>query len=186
LSCGLMSSTYAHYQEPSSLPSDYAILSALNNGSESDSESVSDTDTIIHPVVGRRLMHRKSLPHGYYYRPAHPTIGLYPRQELSGSSGQHSNRLGTPSETSPLLSNPPVPRIEEQVDTNELQGRKQSHISHVLGGIFNPCKVLPPGLWVWSILANIPRSQSFSERTFLNILSSSSLLCLLVIYPRLH
>jgi MATE family multidrug resistance protein len=60
-------------------------------------------------------MHRESFPHGNYYRPSHPTMGVYPQQELLDSSGQLSTRLG-PSETTPLLNNPPVPRIDELVD----------------------------------------------------------------------
>lgn len=116
-----MSFTYAHYQGPSSLPSDYAILSALNERShdpDSDTGSVSDADTL-HPAVGRRLAHRKSFPHAYYYRPAHPTIGSYPRRDHSPSSTEIPTRVATPTETTPLLSNPPVPRIEEQIDNND-------------------------------------------------------------------
>jgi len=105
-----MSSTYAHYQGSSSLPSDYAVLSELNtrhNDSESDSDSLSDTETI-HSTIGRKLAHRKSFPHAHYHRPT-PTIGLY-REPY----GQVSSRVT--SERTPLLSNPPVPCIEEQMD----------------------------------------------------------------------
>jgi len=105
-----MSSTYAHYQGSSSLPSDYAVLSELNmrrNGSESDSDSLSDTETI-HPPIDRKLVHRKSFPHAHCRRPV-PTIGLYREP-----NGQVSSCVS--SERTPLLSNPPVPRIEEQVD----------------------------------------------------------------------
>lgn len=109
-----MSSTYVHYQGPSSLPSDYAILSAFNSRNNlSDSESDPDSDTDIHPPQARRrLTHRKSFPNAY------PTVGSYPSQELSDVSGQISNgRLAIiPSETTPLLSNPPVPCIEEPTD----------------------------------------------------------------------
>jgi hypothetical protein len=106
-----------------------------------------------------------------------PTIGLYPEPY-----GQVSSRAT--SERTPLLSNPPVPRIEEQVDCGQ---RKRCHILHVLGRISNPRQVLPSRLWVLSPLCSIfTRSHNFAERIFLNILSSSCLLCLLVIYPPLH
>lgn len=82
-----MSSTYAHYQGPSSLPSDYAIVSSLR---QNESDLDSDTDTL-HPDKT-------------YYRPAHPTIARPCAQPL------------LPTEITPLLSNPPVPCIEETID----------------------------------------------------------------------
>jgi len=105
-------STYAQHQGSSSLPSDCALFSDLNirrNHSESDSDS---SDTTIHPTIGRkRLVHRKSFPHVHYRRPT-PTIDLYrePYEQVSNH--------GT-SERTPLLSNPPVSHIEEQVDSND-------------------------------------------------------------------
>jgi len=79
-----MSSTYAHYQGPSSLPSDYAILSSLQNEPDQDSDLDSDSDS-----------------DKTYYRPAHPTIAWSSPQPL---------------ETTPLLSIPPPPCIEETID----------------------------------------------------------------------
>jgi len=62
-----MSSTYAHYQGPSSLPSDYAILSSLQNDPDQDSDSDSeDSDKT-------------------YYRPAHPTIARPSAQPLENT-----------------------------------------------------------------------------------------------------
>ena len=108
-----MSSTYAHYQGPSSLPSDYALLSAFNSNNDlADSESDPDSDTDSLNPARRR---RRSFSNAYYYRPPRPTIGSYPRQDLSDAIS--NGRLAIiPSETTPLLSNPPVPRIEEPTD----------------------------------------------------------------------
>jgi len=166
-----MSSTYAHYQGPSSIPADYAILSALNNDSDSDPESGSDTDTI----SGRRLSHRKSFPHAYYYRPAHPTIGLYPEQQLSDSSGQLSARLVTPSETTPLLSNPPIPRIEEQTDSNDYRAENKLTLCMFWEEFRILAKYSLPVFGYCLFLPDVSGSHTFAEHTFLNILSSSSL-----------
>jgi MATE family multidrug resistance protein len=109
-----MSSAYADYQGHSSLPPGHAMLSALNNhhnGSESESSD---------PAVGHSQRHRESHPHTYNYHPAHTTVGVHPQQELSDPSEQLSNGLRPPSETTPLLGNPPVPRIDEVVD-NKLE-----------------------------------------------------------------
>ena len=89
-----MSSTYVHYQAPSSLPSDYAILSRPSSSYES-----------------RSLESQPANP--YPYRPLNPTIGasrLDPHSEPSHHFAQ------SPTETSPLLNNPPVPRIEENTN----------------------------------------------------------------------
>lgn len=83
LSLTTMSSTYAHYQGPSSLPNDYAILSAFN---ENNNDS-------------RTITHRND-----YERPKHPSIAARP-----------------PQETTPLLSDPPVPRIIEDTDKNDIE-----------------------------------------------------------------
>ena len=89
-----MSSTYAHYQGPSSLPSDYAILSRLR----------ADTST------------SASFPAEYYYRPHNPTIGSYPHIDPHSEAPWHLTH--PPTEATPLLNNPPVPRIEENIDVN--------------------------------------------------------------------
>jgi multidrug resistance protein, MATE family len=103
-----MSSTYAHYQGSSSLPSDYAILSR-------PSTSYQPT-TILEPhpentlQISRRITRRESFPAEHYYKPLNPTIGVYPRVD---EALQHMTR--SPTETSPLL---PVPRIEENINCN--------------------------------------------------------------------
>ncbi|KAF9525724.1 MATE efflux family protein [Crepidotus variabilis] len=113
-----MSSTYAHYQGPSSLPSDYAIISALNanrgdlvDDDERDADSLSDSEVTHLPGQTRQRKTRRSsqTANGYYYRPTNPTIGV--RNDMPSF-----NRAV--SETTPLLSNPPVPRIEEEADAS--------------------------------------------------------------------
>ena len=102
-----MSSTYAHYQGPSSLPSDYASLSRLTTNHESGTPEPQPENTA-------QITRRESLPVSYYDRPLNPTIGVYPHNETS----QHLTSL-TPSatETSPLLDHSPVP-CEENRDYN--------------------------------------------------------------------
>ena len=101
----LMSSTYAHYQQPSSLPADYAILSRLN--SHPEPESVEEEEGSSGFSTPRR---RESFPQAEYYRPHNPTIGHYP---VDRTRRVDNGSFRLPSETTPLLSNPPVPRIEE-------------------------------------------------------------------------
>lgn len=105
-----MSSTYAHYQQPSSLPADYAILSRLNSYQEPESESEDECSGLLTP---RR---RESFPAAEYYRPHNPTLGHYPTHGVDGARRLDNASFGLPSETTPLLSNPPVPRIEENID----------------------------------------------------------------------
>ena len=106
----IMSSTYAHYQQPSSLPADYAILSRLNSYQEPESESEDECSGLLTP---RR---RESFPAAEYYRPHNPTLGHYPTHGVDGARRLDNASFGLPSETTPLLSNPPVPRIEENID----------------------------------------------------------------------
>lgn len=96
-----MSSTYAHYQGPSSLPGDYAILSRLS----------SNYDTLESQTTTRSVTRRESFPVEHYYRPLNPTIGISHGGDPRGEASQHVTQPAT--ETSPLLNNPPVPRIEE-------------------------------------------------------------------------
>ena len=103
-----MSSTYAHYQGPSSLPSDYAILSRLSSNYESRTPESHPENTV---EITRRVTRRESFPK-YYNRPLNPTIGVYPHTEAS------HNLTPSPTETSPLLDHPSVPRIEENIDYN--------------------------------------------------------------------
>ena len=132
-----MSQTYAHYSTPSSLPSDYALLSryaahndmhGVNGGDrhdendlpETEEEAISDIDdsperhrnglSIPTRAVGRR----KSFPTSYI--PSFkPTVGPLPNR-----SGYRSGPPGPDdaSENTPLLA-PLVPRIEEEVDRED-------------------------------------------------------------------
>ncbi|KAF8630233.1 hypothetical protein AX15_003035 [Amanita polypyramis BW_CC] len=88
-----MSSTYAHYQGPASLPSRYAILSRFSGqqlGDDEEDAHSPDGDDVPRP------------------RPRNPVIGTYP----------HVEDLPKLSETTPLLVNQqlPVPLIEEGID----------------------------------------------------------------------
>ena len=102
-----MSSMYAHYQGPSSLPSDYASLSRLSPNYESRTPESHPENT--QQISSRRVTRRESFPVSHYNRPLNPTIGVYPHSEPP----QH-----LPTESSPLLVLPPVPRIEENRDCN--------------------------------------------------------------------
>ncbi|KAH6900841.1 mate-domain-containing protein [Coprinopsis sp. MPI-PUGE-AT-0042] len=95
-----MSSTYAHYQGPASLPSDYAILSRYA-GHHTEGEG-DDHDA------------------GAYYRPPKPTIGSRP-DSPEGNIG--------PTEYTPLLAAPPVPRIEEDIEEDSVSAYE--HKRHV-------------------------------------------------------
>ncbi|KDR72491.1 hypothetical protein GALMADRAFT_252589 [Galerina marginata CBS 339.88] len=126
-----MSSTYAHYQGPSSLPSDYAILSRLNPLHEPTVPS-SEQEPLAPPPVSERdssqhrVTRRESFPESYYYRPTRPTIGRNPRSDQPDSIPSRTFRM--PSETTPLLSNPPIPRIEESIDRDPL-ANSESNVS---------------------------------------------------------
>ena len=107
-----MSSTYAHYQGPASLPSDYAILSRFSSAHE-DFEPTDElgegTPSGTDPRPARR---RESFSVSPYFRPLNPTVpvaGVYPQGDSKAST--------PPTENTPLLS-PPVPRIEEEIDRN--------------------------------------------------------------------
>ena len=118
-----MSSTNPHYQGPSSLPSDYALLSHMA-GRRPETDDVGttesdDTDDTITPKPRTTgvdagdgedevpfLRKTGTRP---YYRPANPSIGVYPDTGVSNTS--------VPTEHTPLLAPPPVPRIEEEVDS---------------------------------------------------------------------
>ena len=62
-----------------------------------------------HPENTVEISRRESSPVSHYNRPLNPTIGVYPHSEAS----QH-----LPTETSPLLDQPPVPPIEENIAYN--------------------------------------------------------------------
>ena len=104
-----MSSTHAHYQGPSSLPSNYAILSRLTTNYESSTPESQTTNTV-------QITRRESFPVSHYYRPLDPTVGVYPCVEPHREASQHLTI--SPTETSPLLNHPPVPQIEAHIVYN--------------------------------------------------------------------
>ncbi|KAF9459120.1 MATE efflux family protein [Collybia nuda] len=113
-----MSSTFAHYQQPGSLPSDYAILSRYaghHPDGEPQSEVDSDGDDTETEDTSRRatsssLLRRTSFPSAPHWS-QHTT--MIPAQS------HHFKHIPVPgplpSENTPLL-NPPVPRIDEPLD----------------------------------------------------------------------
>ena len=135
-----MSSTYVHYSTPSSLPSDYALLSRyaaarninnLDDQAEDNEEPVPSDDTLTSidsedfstgaetapfpiPRPGR-LTRRSSFPTSYI-RPINPTMGPLP-DKAGHRSGPNPPQ---PSENTPLLA-PLVPRIQEEVDGEDLR-----------------------------------------------------------------
>jgi hypothetical protein len=107
-----MSSTYAHYQGPASLPSDYAILSRFSSVNEDFEPTDELREGIPSGTDPRPVRRRESLPVSPYFRPRNPTVpvvGVYPQGDSKAST--------PPTENTPLLS-PPVPRIEEEIDRN--------------------------------------------------------------------
>lgn len=133
-----MSQTYAHYSAPSSLPSDYALLSryaahnsdmaGVNGGNRQDENDLAETedqavseidDSPVRPRNGLSMPtgamdRRQSFPTSYI--PSFkPTVGPLPNK-----SGYRSGPPGPDdaSENTPLLA-PLVPRIEEEVDRED-------------------------------------------------------------------
>ncbi|KAI0945255.1 hypothetical protein AcW1_001519 [Taiwanofungus camphoratus] len=123
-----MSSTYVHYSTPSSLPSDYALLSRYAAAhEENDEEDVFDEqesipeaprDELNVPRSKSQITRRRSFPTSYI-DPFSPTMGPLPDK-----SGYRSGpKVPNVNESTPLLA-PLVPRIEEEVDrenTNETE-----------------------------------------------------------------
>ncbi|KAI0353405.1 MATE efflux family protein [Trametes cingulata] len=125
-----MSSTYVHYSTPSSLPSDYALLSqyAAAHHLSADPEDAgpstetADTDANdsydphgvdINGSLRRKKSRRSSFPTSYI-TPFNPTMGPLPDK-----SGHRSGpKPIEPTETTPLLA-PLVPRIEEECDAED-------------------------------------------------------------------
>ncbi|TFK41570.1 MATE efflux family protein [Crucibulum laeve] len=121
-----MSSTYAHYQGPASLPSDYAILSRYAghpDGDESEQEAFleSDTEPLDDNAEHSATSRRRSFPASAYLRPPNPTMGRRDSVSVTFNAGPIHT------EVTPLL-NPPVPRIEEDIDRDPLydNGTKMS------------------------------------------------------------
>ncbi|GJE86748.1 MATE efflux family protein [Phanerochaete sordida] len=125
-----MSSTYVHYSTPSSLPSDYALLSrfaAARGISEVPEEtgapqSPVDDDAAVQDgqeeatssLLPKKRPRRSSFPTAYV-TPFNPTsMGPLPDRD-----GHRSGPLLEPTENTPLLA-PAVPRIPEAVDEEDL------------------------------------------------------------------
>lgn len=107
-----MSSTYAHYQGPASLPSDYAILSRFSSTHEDFEPTDEPREGITSGTDPRPIRRRESFSVSPYFSPLNPTvpvIGVYPQGDSKAST--------PPTENTRLLS-PAVPRIEEEIDRN--------------------------------------------------------------------
>ncbi|KAL0958292.1 hypothetical protein HGRIS_000439 [Hohenbuehelia grisea] len=110
-----MSSTFAHYQGPASLPSDYAIVSRYaaahpNHVEDEDvieSDDENDSFSSEHHS-GARSPRRQSFPAEYYLR--RPTIMVGDAPAMHGRQSSHM------SEHTPLLPAPDVPRMVEPHD----------------------------------------------------------------------
>ncbi|KAI9058028.1 MATE efflux family protein [Trametes sanguinea] len=128
-----MSSTYVHYSTPSSLPSDYALLSRYAAAHDLPAETsqpadeagplenaVEDADAYDDPrgvaingTLRRKKSRRSSFPTSYL-TPFNPTMGPLPDK-----SGHRSGpKAPDPTENTPLLA-PLVPRIEEECDAED-------------------------------------------------------------------
>lgn len=137
-----MSSTYVHYSTPSSLPSDYALLSQFaaargiserpeeNGGPQSPAEDGTvpneTTEDVLHPseessLLSRKPSRRSSFPIAYV-TPFNPT-SMGP---LPDKAGYRSGPTLEPTENTPLLA-PPVPRIPEEVDEETLSPESGPH-----------------------------------------------------------
>lgn len=134
-----MSSTYVHYSTPSSLPSDYALLSryaaaqgvtdstnAHDTNSAAEGQALNDDDTSIYDIddadltpEARALLRRKNRRSSFptpYVTPFNPTsMGPLPDEtgHRTGPAGPNAT------ENTPLLA-PLVPRIEEEVDEEDV------------------------------------------------------------------
>ncbi|PSS37982.1 hypothetical protein PHLCEN_2v165 [Hermanssonia centrifuga] len=120
-----MSSTYVHYSTPSSLPSDYALLSRyaaahnnLSDHQEDDEQAVVPDEILngdddIAPSSSKKKR-RSSFPTSYI-TPFNPTMGPLP-DKMGRRSGPMKHQS---TETTPLLA-PLVPRIQEDVDNEDV------------------------------------------------------------------
>lgn len=131
-----MSFTYMHYATPSSLPSDYAILSryaAANNldhapiDPNTQNEEPSDDDDTLSvnslPVPGCTHSPRRTSFPTPYVTPFNPTLGPLPDKSGFRSGPHHLNA----NENTPLLS-PFVPRIPEDVDEEASESEPASNL----------------------------------------------------------
>ena len=124
-----MSSTYVHYGTPSSLPSDYALLSRYaatqpDAPAQTEASSVAPSDSNVGeeededfglPIhangSNRPPTQRRGSSSNSYIPSFNPTMSPLP-DEHGHRSGPHLKR---PTENTPLLASP-VPRIEEECD----------------------------------------------------------------------
>lgn len=139
-----MSSTYVHYSTPSSLPSDYALLSRyaaahpaiqgadgvdvspragpsaeeLATHEEPEDDILSNEES---NLISRKRPRRSSFPTPYV-TPFNPT-SMGP---LPDKTGHRSGPSAVPTEHTPLLA-PLVPRIPEEVDEENIGPDSGSH-----------------------------------------------------------
>ncbi|TFY63208.1 hypothetical protein EVG20_g6409 [Dentipellis fragilis] len=133
-----MSSTYVHYSAPSSLPSDYALLSRYaaarhldTNETNSEDEAIEESEESedLGEGVSRlaippspHIARRSSFPTSYI-QPPPPTVKSLPPHSLSQQAAQN--------EYTPLL----VPRIEEEETADVVNGQ-------VLGASWEELRIL--------------------------------------------
>lgn len=127
-----MSSTYVHYSSPSSLPSDYAILSRYAAAHDQNTEASTPEDLDAGPSAGEPVFEdngsldpdgvdidsssrrrRRSFPTSYL-TPFNPTMGPLPNKSGHRTGPKPPN----PTENTPLLA-PLVPRITEECDAED-------------------------------------------------------------------
>jgi multidrug resistance protein, MATE family len=156
-----MSSTYAHYQGPASLPSDYAILSRYaghhveGEGDDHDGGDLSESEGTDETVTPKHR--RGSNAAGPYYRPPKPTIGSRPDSPESPLP---------PTEYTPLLAAPPVPRIEEDCEEDSVSANENKR--HVyLEEFWILCRYAWPVFGCVSYLYSSLVSSDSGERTHL-------------------
>ncbi|TDL13472.1 MATE efflux family protein [Rickenella mellea] len=143
-----MSSTFVHYSTPSSLPSDYALLSRFassrrnNDNNDSAIENTEDESDEAEQVPEGRLSPRRSSFPAEYIRPLNPTMAPMPsmsaNKHKTWSSGSKSV---IPSENTPLLG-PLVPRIEEEVDGEDNEERAQAARNIKIRAYWEETKIL--------------------------------------------
>ncbi|KAF8656526.1 hypothetical protein AX16_002490 [Volvariella volvacea WC 439] len=133
-----MSSTYAHYQGPASLPRDYAVLSQF---ADREAEHVEETSAIEeqpfedeHP---RHLIRRLSTTsHGQ--RLSFPAPYIESQNPSLDPYGLRRKPSVNIDETTPLL-NPPVPRIEE---APEAEGEPESSAENPIKMFWEEFRIL--------------------------------------------
>lgn len=149
-----MSSTYVHYSTgPSSLPSDYALLSryaSSRNRIDEDLSTDHETDDNSDHYEHHERRHitkgvrRGSLP----TEPTHPvnssqlSLPLAPPVAIVGQWATSNLNIHIPSENTPLLGHP-VPRIEEEdyAELSDVEGTQQQS-SYSLSANWDEIKTL--------------------------------------------